>query len=192
MRNNTQLKIDVMKICKALSFVVLSSVLTISCTKSNVQPAATPLANTKTTQDTIYAYSPAISGPIGAALPDPALAGNWTLVSDSTSLTGGEKPGFDSGSKYTGQPGDYFNITSDGKISMNEGSNYQAIDCVETDSGKNLFELWYTQYPNVALAGGGFIRAELLKPLVSAHSAVLTTQVVGTMGIYSRRFTLKR
>lgn len=189
-----------MKIYKALSLIALLPVLMSSCTKSDVQPATQASTQTTTTdptatqqaQDTIVIYHPNNSGAMGAAVPDSALVGNWTLVSDSTSLTGGEKPAFDSGSKYTGQPGDYFNITSNGKISMNEGSNYQAIACVETDSGKDLFELWYTQYPNVALAGGGFIRAELLKPLVSAHSAVLTTQVVGTMGIYSRRFTLKR
>lgn len=191
-----------MKIYKALSLAALLPGLLTSCTKSTIQPTAAKQTPTQTattnptatrqTQDTIVAYHPDNSGAMGAAIPDPSLAGNWVLVSDSTSLTGGEKPEFDSGSKYTGQPGDYFNITSDGKISMKEGSSYQAIACVETDSGNSSFELWYTQYPNVAIAGGGFIRADFLQPVVTAHSAVLTSQIAGTMGIYSRRFTLKR
>ena len=202
MRNSTQLKIVVMKINKALSLAALLPMLLISCTKSTVQPTAGKQTSTQTTttnptatqqaQDTIVAYHPDNSGAMGAAIPDQALAGNWVLVSDSTYLTNGEKPEFDSGSKYIGQPGDYFNIANNGIISMKEGSNSQAIDCVETDSGNSSFELWYTQYPNVAIAGGGFIRAELLHPVVTAHSAVLTSQVVGTMGIYSRQFTLKR
>ncbi len=70
MRNSTQLKIDVMKIYKALSLVALLAVLMISCTKSDVEPVAakttastnTPAntsTNTSTTQqskDTVYAY----------------------------------------------------------------------------------------------------------------------------------------
>jgi hypothetical protein len=181
-----------MKIYKALSLISLLAVLVTSCTKSTVQPAVKPIANTKTSQNTIYAYSPTISGAIGGTLPDPALAGNWTLVSDSTFISHGESAAFNSGTIYTGQPGDYFNINSDGKISANEGSNYQTIACVETNSANNSFELWYTQYPNVTIAGSGFIRAEFLQPVVTAHSATLTSQIVGTMGVYTRQFKLKR
>ncbi len=181
-----------MKIYKTLLLVALLPILMISCSKSNVRPTAKPVANTKTTQDTIYASGPAISGPIGSTIPDPALAGNWTLVSDSTSHIGGEKPEFDSGAKYIGQSGDYFNIANNGIISMKEGSNYQAIDCVETNSGTNSFELLHTQYPNVAIAGGGFIHAQLLSLDITAHSAVVTSQMIGTMGFYTRQFVLER
>jgi hypothetical protein len=175
-----------MNILKVLTLVTLSAMLMVACTKTVVKPtAASP-------KDTVYAYSPGISGPMGAAVPDSALVGSWTLVSDSTSLSGGESKAFDSGAKYTGHPGDYFNITSEGKITMNEGSNYQTINCMEINSANNSFELWYTQYPNVAIAGSGFIHAELLQPVVTANSAILTSQIIGTMGINTRQFVLKR
>jgi hypothetical protein len=202
MRNSTQLKTDVMKIYKALSIIALLPVLVVSCTKSTIQPTAakqtsTPTANTtpiatQQAQDTVVVYHPGNSGAMGAAVPDQALAGNWTLISDSTSISHGANAAFDSRMKYTAQQGDYFNITSDGKITIKEGSNYQTIDCVETDSGNNSFELWYSQYPNVAVAGNGFIRAELLPPVVTTHSAIINTQIVGTMAIYTRQFVLKR
>lgn len=204
-----------MKIYRTLSLVALLAVFMISCTKSDVEPAATEQANTnastssntsvttstsgttnppatRQTGDTVYAYQPGNSGAMGAAIPDSALAGNWTLVSDSTSFSDGESAAFNSEKKYTGQPGDYFNITSDGNINLKEGPNSQAIFCVLTNSATNSFELLYTQYPNAAIAGSGFIHAQLLQPVVTANSATLTSKIVTPGGIFYRQFTLKK
>ncbi|HEX3387028.1 MAG TPA: hypothetical protein VHS53_17630, partial [Mucilaginibacter sp.] len=204
-RNKDQLKIDLMKVYKTLLFAALSAILITSCSKTGVQPitakqtsnSSTSISGTTantTTQggDTVYAYRPNNSGAMGAVLPDSVLAGNWMLVSDSTSITHGESTAFNSGAKYAGQPGDFFYITDQGKIQMNEGTNYQTMDCLLTNSLTNSFELWYTKYPNVYVSGNGFIRAQLLPPVVSAHSATLTTQIMGTAGIYTRQFVLKR
>jgi hypothetical protein len=194
-----------MKILRIIPLLALSGMMLASCSKTDVTPiAATPVAETSTPaantntmatqqgRDTVYAYRPDNSGAMGAVIPDSALAGNWTLVSDSTSITHGQSSAFDSGVKYIGKPGDYFNINNDGKMYLQEGSNGQEIDCVETNSLTNAFELMYSQYPNVAVAGSGFIHAQLLPPVVTDHSAILTSQIIGTMGIYTRQFVLKR
>jgi hypothetical protein len=129
-------RISMKSIIIALLFACLA-VLS-SCLKTEVNPDI----NTAPAKDIISPLSN--PGTIIGNIPDPAviivkaapqIAGDWTLVSDSTSnIAGTSDNGTITG--YSGQQGDNFNFTADGKLYIAEDNKKDTADYAITKDNK--------------------------------------------------------
>jgi hypothetical protein len=129
-------RISMKSIIIALLFACLA-VLS-SCLKTDVNPDI----NTAPAKDIISPLSN--PGTIVGNIPDPSvivvkaapqITGDWTLVSDSTSNIAGTS---DNGTitVYSGQPGDQFNFTGDGKLYIAEDNKKDTADYIITKDNK--------------------------------------------------------
>ncbi len=118
------------------------------------------------------------------------LAGNWTLVNDSTSSTGvgtGDKAW---GANYLGQPGDYFKFTAGGKVYIKEGSSIDTANYTITTDNK--IQLIYSYYANVPVTNYGSVVANFEPLNLTTSSVTLTTNTVTANGATARIINLKR
>src|SRR5437879_11809452 len=98
-------------ITTVLLFACLCAVL-FSCQKIDVSPE---LKVTAPAAD-IVSPMPSPDPVIGNVNTTVQFAGNWVLVNDSTYSTGTSVKPYGAGTNYSGQPGDHFHFTSDGKL----------------------------------------------------------------------------
>lgn len=84
-----------------------------------------------------------------------SIAGNWAVVSDSTSSSGIGPNGTPSGNKYIGVAGDHFDFTSAGKLYVNEGG-FKIDTAQYTITGTRLsLEYSYLHVGDITVRGSG-------------------------------------
>lgn len=185
-----------MKIITTLSIAALLGAMLISCSKTGVKPSISKadLDKTGSAADTTITQQNTPPSSIPQSSPNlninPALIGNWTLVSDSTYFNRGESTAFDRSSGYAAQQGDYLNITNNGYMYLKEGATIDTITyAVQT---ANDVQLKYAFYPNIVVNGGTGVYAELNQVNISNNTAVLGSSSVTPGGVFSRKFYLKK
>lgn len=178
------------KITIVLFIVCLSAALFSSCSKDALAPAPQQNNGSSTVspaKDNISPVTPPdpILGHINTAI---TLSGQWKLVKDSVSFSGGEVAG--TPEVYTGTAADYFEFTNDGKLYIQEnGVVDTATYTINTDKSINVNYLVYNGVP-VTSYGSNITNFHQVN--LTGTSVTLTSSVASTQGIQSRIIYLKR
>jgi len=143
---------------------------TVSPAKDNISPVTTP---------------DPILGHINTAI---TLSGQWKLVKDSLSYSGGETAG--APDVYTGTASDYFEFTNDGKLYIQENGVIDTANyTINTDK---TITVNYLVYNGISVNSYGSIITNFHQVNLTGTSVTLTSSVASTQGIQSRTIALKR
>jgi hypothetical protein len=106
-----------------------------------------------------------------------ALVGKWCLINDSTFLAG--TPIFQGGhANYIGVASDYFNFTSDGRLYIREGNNFDTATYNMLPG--NEVKLVFFSINNTSFGSNGATRGTFNITNLTAHTATLTLPVIIT------------
>ncbi|MDB5142722.1 MAG: hypothetical protein JWQ66_1435 [Mucilaginibacter sp.] len=181
-------RISMKSIIIALLFACLA--ILSSCLKTEVNPDI----NTAPAKDIISPLSN--PGTIIGSIPDPSviivkaapqIAGDWTLVSDSISNTI-EVSDHLTITGYSGQPGDHFNFTADGKLYIAEADKKDTTNYTITRDNKIA-----VSYPNQAIVTNYAASLNVFKPVdLTRQSVTLVSAVITPGGSTFRTIHLKK
>ena len=178
------------KIIIVLFIACLSAALFSSCSKDALAPAPQPVKGNTT--------SPAKDNVSPVSTPDPilghvntaiTLTGQWKLVKDSISFSGGESAGATS-DVYRGTAADYFEFTNDGKLYIQENGLVDTANyAINTDKSITVNYLVYNGAP---VSSYGSVITNFHQVNLTGTSVTLTSLVASPGGIQSRTIALKR
>lgn len=178
------------KIFIVLFIACLSAALSSSCSKDGFAPNPQPVKGDNS--------SPAKDNASPVTTPDPilghvntavTLSGQWKLVKDSVSFSGGESAGANSGI-YKGTAADRFEFTNDGKLYIQEkGIVDTANYTINTDKSITVNYLVYNGAP---VNSYGSVITNFHQFNLTGTSVTLTSLVAAPGGIQSRTIDLKR
>jgi hypothetical protein len=174
-----------------LLFACFATMFT-SCVKTNIKPDTTAQTPNSTHNDPGNdGASPAVNPGTGTTTGDNGalLAGNWTLVNDSTYSTGMDASDHSTIGNYIGKDGDYFKFTADGKLFIKEGGAIDTATYVAL--GSNLV-VNYSFYAGLPVAGTDVQTANFTRLNLTANSVKLSSTLTTATGVSSRVINLKR
>lgn len=119
----------------------------------------------------------------------PVLAGNWSIVNDSTlSTPWGLFTGRpSSGANYMGKSGDNYNFEANGNLYIKEGINKDTATYL---THLNLVRINYTYFNGAAV--NPYPGVEFVVKNLTAHTVTLADTVVSPEIIYTETINLKR
>ena len=179
------------KIIIVLFIACLSAALFSSCSKEALAPISQPVKGNNSVDPAKDNASPVttpdpILGHVNTAV---TLSGQWKLVKDSVSFSGGESAGGTT-DVYKGTPADYFEFTNDGKLYIQEnGVADTANYTINTDKSITVNYLVYNGAP---VNSYGSIITNFRQVNLTGTSVTLTSLVASPGGIQSRTVDLKR
>lgn len=178
------------KIIIVLFIACLSVALISSCSKDALAPNPQPAKGDNS--------SPAKDNASPVTTPDPilghvntavTLSGQWKLVKDSLSFSGGESAGANN-DVYKGTAADHFEFTNDGKLYIREnGVADTANYTINTDKSITVNYLVYNGAP---VNSYGSVITNFHQLNLTGTSVTLTSLVAAPGGIQSRTIDLKR
>jgi hypothetical protein len=118
-----------------------------------------------------------------------SIAGNWSVVMDTTWTSGIGPYGTPSSHKYAGVPGDYYNFTTAGKLYVKEGT--EKLDTADYTVSGDTLKLTY----NYLYEGGVTIQGAAGRFIISTlnnQNLVLTQDFATPGGIIDETVVLKR
>jgi len=178
------------KIVIILFIACLTAALFSSCSKDALAPVPQKSNGSSTVSPAKDNISPVttpdpILGHVNTAI---TLSGQWKLVKDSLSYSGGEVAG--NPEVYNGTAADYFEFTNDGKLYIQEnGAVDTATYTINTDKSITVNYLVYNGIP-VTSYGSNITNFRQVN--LTGTSVTLTSSVASTQGIQSRIIYLKR
>jgi hypothetical protein len=178
------------KIILVLFIACLSAASFSSCSKDALAPAPQPVKGNSNSPAKDY-VSPVTSpdpilGHVNTAI---TLSGQWKLVKDSVSFSGGESAGATS-DVYKGTAADYFEFTNDGKLYILEnGLTDTANYTIDTDKSITVNYLVYNGAP---VTSYGSVITNFHQVNLTGTSVTLTSLIASPGGIQSRTINLKR
>ncbi len=174
-----------------LLFACFAAIFT-SCVKTDIKPDTTAQTQNPINNDHGNdGASPVINPGTGTTTGDnnALLAGNWTLVNDSTYSTGVDASDHSTIGNYTGKDDDYFKFTADGKLFIKEGG---AIDTATyVASGDNIV-INYSFYAGLPVASTDVQTANFTRLNLTNHTVTLSSTLTTATGVASRVINLKR
>lgn len=179
------------KVIIILFVVCLGTGLLTSCSKEALTPGSASTKGGDTATRAKDNVSPVttpdpILGHVNTAI---TLTGQWKLVKDSISYSGGANNGLSS-DVYNGKSTDYFEFTNDGKLYIQENG---AIDTANyTLNTDNSITVNYLIYNSVPVNSYGSIITNFHQVNLTGTSVTLTSSVASPGGIQNRTINLAR
>lgn len=162
-----------------------------SCSKEALAPNSQSLNGSDTVnpaKDNVSPVTPPdpILGHVNTAI---TLSGQWKLMKDSISFTGGESAGATS-DVYKGAAADYFEFTDDGKLFIQENGLVDTANyTINTDKSITVSYLIYNGLP---VSSYGSVITNFHPVNLTGTSVTLTSLIASPAGVQSRTIDLKR
>ena len=163
-----------------------------SCSKTDISPVAPQLSHNIAGDPAKEIASPIV--PIPPTLENieagGTLTGNWIIAADSTFATGIGATTTGTGTNYVGQPGDYFKITTDGRVYIKEGTQLDTANYTLTPDKKIVLN--YTFYAGVPVTNYGSAAVTFNQLGLTAQTLTLTSSVISPGSSLFRTITLRK
>lgn len=154
---------------KSLSTIFATAFLLILCSCNKNLSGVNPTGNTKTEgNQTSFGQAP--------------VTGNWNIVTDSTYAGAGLS---NHPVNYTGQPGDYFNITTNGVIYTKEGKQLDTLSYQLKGDTSIIISTF-------GLTGNGVSAVSHIKNLSETTMVIASPVALTPGGVFGRKITLSR
>ena len=172
-----------------LLFACFAAMFT-SCVKTDIKPDITAQTQNSIHNDQGNNAANPVANPVTTTGDNSAiLAGNWTLVSDSTYSTGVDASDHSTIGNYIGKDGDYFKFTADGKLFIKEGG---AIDTATYVALGSKLVVNYSFYAGLPVASTDVQTADFTRLNLTSHTVTLSSTLTTATGVSSRVINLKR
>lgn len=174
-----------------LLFACLSAVFA-SCAKTDISPAAPELTHNIAGNPAKDIASPIV--PIPPTLENieagGTITGDWTIAADSSFATGIGATTTGTGTNYVGQAGDYFKITTDGRVYIKKGTQLDTANYTVTPDKKIVLN--YTFYGGAPVTNYGSIAVAFNQLGLTAQTLTLTSSVITPGSSLFRTITLRK